>query len=204
MLRIKFLLIGTFILTSVFNASAAENPFKKNNPDGNKYEFARSYISALSYFQAIRTRWEKVPPKKKFAKDDIKVIHLSMDYLVNDNADLRVAKNYMIKYLDSPNSLMRKVSDLMIVACDRDIALNNKLKNLWQDWLIKKLQEKKVKPEDEKLFIEAQSDLELKRKESDKSIIKASILLTKVLLSQDNTNNKGKLLPITRNNAINC
>ena len=48
--------------------------FLKNNPDVRKYEFARSYITALSYMKDINDRWEKNAPKKHFAeqkeKDD--------------------------------------------------------------------------------------------------------------------------------------
>jgi|GEM_PF-5029419 len=111
--KIKFLVLGIFIvgLTHVY---AAENLFKKNNPDGKKYEFARSYICALTYFHNIELRWKTKPPKKRFAGDDFKIIKGSMDYLVMDNADLRVSKNYMIKYLDSSNLMMRKVIKILI------------------------------------------------------------------------------------------
>ena len=193
--RIIFFLIGVFILSSG-SAYSAENEFKRNNPDGNKYEFARSYISALSYFDVINQRWSKSTLKKKFVGHDLNVIRGSMHYLVLDNSDLRVAKNYMVKYLKLPNSLMRKVADMLIYSCDQDIVLNNQEKNLWQDWLNKKALGI-PKPQEEKDFIKAQEAVELKRKESDKAIIKASILLTKVLLSQDNPNDKGRMLAIT-------
>lgn len=191
------LLLGLFVAASVWGVCAAENEFKANNPDGGKYEFARSYISALGYFHEINRRWEKNPPKKKFAGDEPKMIRGNIEYLVLDNSNLRITKNYMIKYLDSPNSLMRKVADIIVVACDKDIALNNKAKNLWQDWLSFKAQAK-PKPSEEKAFVNSQREIELQRKESDKDIIKASILLTTVLLSQDNANEKGKLLAITQ------
>src|SRR5882672_4083652 len=102
---IKFIFLSVFIFTSFFNAQAADSEFRKNNPDGKKYEFVRSYVSALNYFYTINQRWEKNPPKKKFKGDDLKTIRGSIEYLVQDNADLRIAKNYMVKYLDSPNSL---------------------------------------------------------------------------------------------------
>ena len=191
-----FFFITLFLLTGSVTAFAAENEFKKNNPDVLKYEFARSYISALRYFHENSVRWEKNPPKKKYGKEDLKVIKISMDYLTMDNINLRVAKNYMTKYMDSANSMQIKVSDMLIVACDTDIALNNKSKNLWQDWLNVKVQRKPTAAE-EKDFIERQREIEFKRKESDKSIIKASIMLTKVLLSQENLNEKGKLLALT-------
>ncbi|MBF0490314.1 MAG: hypothetical protein HQL15_06790 [Candidatus Omnitrophica bacterium] len=192
----RILCLGVLILTSLLSVLAyAENSFKKNNPDGYKYEFARSYIGALKYFYNVNQRWIKNPPKKKFKGDDFKTIRGSIEYLVQDNWDLRVAKNYMVRYLYSPNSLMRKVSDMLIDSCEKDIALNNKAKNLWQDWLNLK-SAGRFKPKDEKNFIAAQRDIELKRKESDKNVVEASILMSKVLLSQDNPNDKGKLLVI--------
>lgn len=191
------LLIGFFILFVVGYTPAAENQFKKNNPDVNKYEFARSYISALSYFREIEKRWSQTPSKKKFAGDDLKIIRGNIEYYVLDNSNLRIAKNYITKYLDSPNLMMRKVSDILIVACDRDIDLNNKAKNLWQNWLNFKTQ-KKPKPAEERDFVNSQRSLELQRKESDKTIIKASILLTKVVLSQNNFDEKGRMLALTQ------
>lgn len=91
---------------------------------------------------------------------------------------------------------MRKVSDLMVVSCDKDIALNNQSKKLWEDWLVKKASGKAT-VEEEKAFVTAQQGLDAKRTKSDEFIIRASILLTKVLLSQDNLNEKGHLLAIT-------
>jgi hypothetical protein len=195
---IKTLSLVFFISVGFLSAPslAAESVFKKNNPDGYKYEFARSYISALKYFYEINQRWSKNSPKKNFAGDDVKTIRATIEYLVRDNSDLRVAKNYMVKYLTSPNALMRKVADMMIVSCDNGVMLNNKAKNLWQDWLNLKVSGR-ANPEQERLFIRAQQDIELKRKEFDKSLIQASILMTKVLLSQENANDKGRVLAIT-------
>ncbi len=196
--KVIFFYFGILILSLFLGVQVfADSEFKKNNPDGLKYEFARSYISALNYFYRINERWSKNPPKKKFKGDDFKIIRGSIEYLVQDNLDLRVAKNYMMKYLESPNLLIRKVSDMMIVSCDKDIALNNQAKNLWQDWF-KHKPVSGVKTEEEKNFIKAQRGLEIQRKENDKSIIQASILMTKVLLSQNNANDKGHLLVISQ------
>ena len=59
------------MFTSFCTAQKVDSEFKKNNPDGNKYEFARSYISALSYFYAINQRWEKNSPKSMPPKIDV-------------------------------------------------------------------------------------------------------------------------------------
>ena len=92
---IRFFCLGILLLTSTY-VFAADNEFKKNNVDVYKYEFARSYISALNYFYVINERWSSNPPKKKFKGDDLKTIRGSMEYLIQDNSDLRVSKNYMV------------------------------------------------------------------------------------------------------------
>ena len=58
----------------MITASAhAADVFGKYNPDIKKYEFARSYITALSYRKDINDRWEKNAPKKLFANDKKKM-----------------------------------------------------------------------------------------------------------------------------------
>lgn len=174
----------------------AENEFKLKNPDINKYEFARSYINALRYFKHIDERWYQKPPKKIYPKDDQKVIKLSIDYLTWDNADLRIAKNYMIPYLSSPNALIRKVADTVIAACDEEIIINNQHKEIWRQWdYLKK--DGKATSQNEKEFIKSHREYGLRLKEVDKQIIQASILTTKVLLSQENADEDGHLLAIT-------
>src|SRR5258708_1033609 len=110
--RIRILGIGLCVLMTFSGQPMTHDNFKKNNPDGYKYEFARSYVCALRYFYKISQRWSQDPPKKKFKGDDIKTIRVTIEYFVRDNADLRIAKNYMVKYLTHPNALMRKVADM--------------------------------------------------------------------------------------------
>ena len=81
-----------------------------------KYEFARSYITALSYMKDINDRWEKNAPKKLFADQKNKMILATLNDLALDSSDLRIIKNYLLKYMTSPNMLMRKVADMVVVA----------------------------------------------------------------------------------------
>jgi hypothetical protein len=192
-----YLISALLVFPSLSSAQEGVNEFKKNNPDGQKYEFARSYISALRSFHSINERWKKNSPKKRSKGDDVKMIRWSLEYLALDNSDLRVAKNYMIRYLSSPNALMRKTADTLIVACDQGIELNNKQKDLWQDWLTKKAG-KGLTKNDERSFVQAQLSIENKRKESNKSIINASNLMVKVLLSDVNSDDKGYKLAISQ------
>ena len=97
----------------LFIRSYAADEFSKNNPDIKKYEFARSYITALSYMKDIYDRWNKNAPKKLFAHQKVNMIKATINDLALDNSDLRIIKDYLLKYLTSPNMLMRKVADIV-------------------------------------------------------------------------------------------
>src|SRR5690349_7833227 len=99
--------------------AGASQEFKTNNPDTGKYAFARSYISALGYVEKIDRRWKTSSPVKVYAAggDDVKVMRAYVAFVIRDNTDLRIAKNYMTKYLESPNALIKKTADMFIAAC---------------------------------------------------------------------------------------
>ena len=191
-------LLVLFVLSGVMlvHPCLAANEFRKNNPDVKKYEFARSYITALGYMKQIHDRWEKNAPKKLFAKQKNKMILASIDDLALDSSDLFIIKNYLVKYLTAPNMLMRKVSDMVVIATSREIVINHEEKVLWERWydLNRAGQATRAK---ETQFVNKQHSLELLRKEVDKDIIRASVMMTKVLLSEKNKNSKGHLLAIT-------
>jgi hypothetical protein len=184
MFRRLLLLLAIYGGMSIHPVCASE--FQNNNPDIKKYEFARSYITALGYLKDIDDRWNK----------QVTLIKASINDLAQDNADLRIVKNYLVKYLDSPNKLIRKTADMVVAACEREIAVNDQEKTLWEKWYDLKNagQASAAKQID---FDKAQHTLALKRKDSDKDIVQASVLLTKVLMSDKNINGRGHRLAIT-------
>ncbi len=192
---LRFIFLTVFSIGLIAAPAHAADEFKLNNPDVKKYEFARSYISALSYLKNIDTRWSKTPPKKIYVNDDFKIIKGSINYLAMDNADLRIAKNYVLPYLNAKNALIRKTADMVAVACDREIGINDTEKALWQKWGDLKVSRQATGPQ-ERQFVREQERLALSRKEADKDIIQASIMLTKVLTSANNPP-KGHQLAIT-------
>lgn len=169
--------------------------FKKNNPDIGKFEFARSYISALNYLNNIDIRY-KISPKKLYAGDDVQIMRGYVTYLIKDNADARIAKNYLGKYLESPSPLIRKTADTFIAACKTAIAINEKEKEIWDQWYAVK-SNNFATSKNERAFVKAQEELAFKRKEAAKSFIEASVLLTTVLKSQRNADDQGRMLAIT-------
>lgn len=178
------------------SALAGRQEFQKNNPDIGKYEFGRSYISALGYIDTINKRWKKSSPKKTYAGDDVKIMRGYVSLIVKDNADLRIAKNYLQKYLESPNLLVRKTADLFISGCMTQIAVNDKEKQIWDQWYAVKSNDLDTQV-NERAFVKAQNELSLLRKESNKMIVEATVLLTKVLKSSQNPDEKGHLLAVT-------
>jgi len=188
-------LLAIYLLMSIHSAFAADE-FSKNNPDIKKYEFARSYITALGYMKEIHDRWDKNAPRKLFANQKNKMILATINDLALDSSDLFIIKHYLLKYLTSPNMLMRKVADMVVVATSREIAINHEEKTLWQKWYDLNIVGQATRPK-EKEFVKSQYALAFERKEADKDIIKASVMMAKVLMSEKNRNSKGHLLAIT-------
>ncbi len=179
------------------SAALALGEFKQNNPDHGKLAFAKSYISALSYLKAINERWEKNSPKKVFIDSDVTLMRGYVSFIIKDNMDLRIAKNYLAPYLQSNNLLVRKTADTFITACMTEIAINEKEKQIWDQWYAVKSNKFDTK-NNEKAFVKAQQELSEKRKTSRNAIIEATMLLTSVLKSERNLDEKGRILALTR------
>jgi len=190
-------IIITVFLALVIPLSAyAADDFATNNPDIDKYAFASSFISALGYFHSINRRQELKFPKKLYPHDEDNQIRRFIDNLTLDDSDLRIAKNYMVKYLKSPNALIRKTADIVILCCDQEIVLNKQQQELWRQWFALKKAHKDT-PENERKFVREQVSFVYKRKEVERDLIKASIFMTKVLKSAQNPQGEGYQLAIT-------
>jgi len=185
MIRCLLLLLAIYGGMGIYPVHAA-NEFQKNNPDVKKYEFARSYITALSYLKDIDDRWNK----------KVKAIKASINDLAMDNADLRIVKNYLAKYRNSPNTFIRQVAQIVVAACENEIAVNDQEKILWEKWFDLKAAGQATR-EKETDFVKAEHTLALKRKDADKEIVRASVLVTKVLMSEKNVNGRGHRLAVT-------
>jgi len=191
--RIIFFLaiLGFWALQAAF---ADDEPPK--SLDVQKYEFARSYITALKYMKDIDDRWAQDTPKKLFADQKNKMILATINDLSLDSSDLLVIKNYMRKYLLSPSMDMRRVAEIVVVSVAREIAINHDQKLLWEKWYDLNAAGQATRPK-EIDFVKTQHSLEMRRKEEDKNIIQASIGMTKILMSDKNKKNHGHLLDIT-------
>jgi hypothetical protein len=181
----KNLILALMLCLFIAVPAGAEDPgaFKRYNPDGLKYEFARSYIASLGYLNSVDRRWKKSTSLKKKSPPD-KYIAWNIERLIYDNMDIRVAKNYMTKYFATSNLLMRKVTDSYVFSCDQLVEVNRQEREAWEN--LKKLKEdNQFDAVQEKEFIAQQEDIALRRKEAMRGVVSASVLMTKVLLSEN-------------------
>ncbi|HBG62459.1 MAG: hypothetical protein A2Y03_07665 [Omnitrophica WOR_2 bacterium GWF2_38_59] len=173
-----------FCACSVFAASYYDSvdQIKEFNPDGKKYEFVRDFIHSLSYLQANDDRSKKISGMSFDKLDNVQKGRELISGFVKDNANIRVAKNLLKKYISPENGLMLKVTDLFTEVCDELIVINKSERQLLQDF--QEIQEKQeLESFDGKEFRDRQRKLASIRRDSLKKLFEASMLVTKVLVS---------------------
>lgn len=156
--------------------------FKEQNPDWNKYEFTRDYLTSLEYLKSNADRYEETRLFAAQQEEDKRLI-LLRDELIHNNVNLRVARNYLKKYHTQVNNgLMLKVADIFINVCDELIVFNNEERKLLEDFNAARL---KGKVDDARLeaFTSDQQRIYAAKKESLKNLLQASLLVAKVLVS---------------------
>jgi hypothetical protein len=180
----QILVLLTCVLMVVPSLSGAEETgvFKKYNPDGFKFEFARSYIASLGYLSSVEKRWKKSEDLKKKSSEE-KYILWNIERLVYDNMDIRIAKNYMLKYFASPNKLMLKATDTYVYACELLIEINRDERAIWES--LKLAREKGEFDARQAAFLAEQETIAGRRREAMKGVVTSSVLMTKVLLSEN-------------------
>ncbi len=156
--------------------------FIKNNPDGNKYEFTKAFITALEYIKANVERNENVKDINPYDLYDNKRIDELSNNITLDNVNWRIAKNMLKKYLNPQNGIMLKVADTFIKMCDEQIDLNGREKD-WLDKIKDAQVKKKVGTFDQTKFLNDIQIISDERKESLKKMLESSMLASKVLIS---------------------
>lgn len=173
------LLIYPSIVPADFYSEAEK--MKEFNPDGKKYEFVRDYLTSLSYIYANFKQTNTSDLVGNYKSDRNKGAAL-LSGMVQENANLRVAKNYMDKYLRSSNGLMMKTADLYIKLCDQLINLNQKERNLYQS-LFEAQSSGKIEAFEENAFNTEREALAAERNVSVKGFIETSYYTQKILVS---------------------
>ena len=88
-------LLFLFCCCTVFGASFYDSvdEIKEFNPDGKKYDFVKDYIFSLSYLRTNEERSKKVSSLSFNDLDDVQKGRELISGFVQDNANIRVAKN---------------------------------------------------------------------------------------------------------------
>jgi len=156
--------------------------FRYQNPDGQKYEFVRDYLMSLSYIRNNAIRWNhNTYLSKEFPENQERVNDLS-DHLIRDNLNLRITRNMIERYRTPENGLILKATDLVMKMCNQQIALNNKERKLYRE-LYEVFGSNDKKDIDRIDFLARHQILSNQRKESWKNLLKSSIFVTRVLIS---------------------
>lgn len=174
------------------------------NPDINKYDFVKTYISCLKYIKTNVDLKSKVDTHVESAGlTEKQGIVLFLDTLTHQNLNLRVSRNLMKKYKDPDQGLILKVANQYMKFCDEQIQLNNKEKDLLENLYAIYEEQGKTKEEisqESKTFIDQQEALLVQRKESLMSLLETSFLVQKVLISgKTNKFDELYVLGISRN-----
>ncbi len=157
--------------------------FSKYNPDGIKYAFVKDYLSALSYLKSCfyGSLTDSMEGNNKAPKS-VDRIEQGIKKLTQDNLNLRIAKNFISDYRKVNNGLIVKVTDIFIKMCDEQIKLNEEQRHLIEE-LYKAREKDKPNLFNEREFMEAQIRLSNKRRLVWQDLLKASMLVKKVLIS---------------------
>ncbi|MBF0331303.1 MAG: hypothetical protein HQL17_05140 [Candidatus Omnitrophica bacterium] len=147
-----------------------------------KYAFAKTFITSLSYYGRVDQRLMSEQEIGDKFTQDLKAIKTLVDDRTLDNTDLRVAKNYLMKYATSRNMLIRKVAYDLAVAYEQHILVSSKERQMWQAYykfksvgLPRDLNEAEFKLQMENLARD--------RKSAALSVLQQVVMLKKVILS---------------------
>ncbi len=170
----------------VFAAPQADKPpltpFQEYNPDINKYDFAKSFITSLEYYSRLKKRLDAEQAIGDKYDEDLPTIQTFVDNRTLDNTELRVARNYLSRYASSKNMLIRRVAYDAMMAYERNLLVSSRERQLWKVYYRFK---KAGIPRDLSLveFRKQLESLARDRKSAGIALLEAVIMLQKVILS---------------------
>lgn len=169
------------------------------NPDGKKYEFVKDYLVSLSYLDVNAKRVEQLAALDFGTLEDAEKGRVLMESLIQDNVNLRVAKNMMKRYAASPNGLILKVTEMFTGTCDEQIALNTEERALDQTFYDAQTK-KEMEKFDEDSFRQRREELAMQRRASLQNLFGTALMVQKILVSS-RTDRFGELvrLGVTEN-----
>lgn len=184
--RIGIMVLGIAVLGSSASAEMLGNnrKFRQNNPDWKKYEFTRDYLTSLGYLKKNYDREDGIDLSGS-EPSILNRIAQMRDELIQENVNLRVARNYLKRYKNQArNGLMLKVTDLFTDVCDDLIELNSQQRTMLEE--MHAMQRRGAMDDTAAaLFEQRQAKISRERREALKELLRASILVTKILVSPD-------------------
>jgi hypothetical protein len=159
-----------------------KTPFQEYNPDIDKFAFAKSFITSLSYYGRLNLRLNKEKEVGDKFNKDTKVVKTFVNNRTLDNTELRIAKNYLPKYTESKNMLIRRVAYDTMVAYEQNIKVSYVERRLWDAYY----RFKKIgRPRDlnENDFKTQMASLARDRKAAGMAVLESVMMFKKVLLS---------------------
>ena len=171
--------------------------FQKFNPDGAKYEFVNNYIKSLSYIRKNAQRYERLVNFEFQSMDTAEKTKALINELLIDNVNYRAARNLLKRFHTPANGLILQATDIFMKVCDEQIDYNNQERDLLEKWYEAQTTQQ-LQGFDKQAFMDRQNQLAASRKESLKNMIKSSVLVNKILLSdQADPSGEFKKLGIT-------
>ena len=159
-----------------------KTPFQEYNPDIDKFAFAKSYITSLSYYGRLSQRLAAEKQTGSNFDQDVNTIKTFVDNRTLDNTELRIAKNYLPRYASSKNLLIRRVAYDTIVAYEQNIAVSSAERRLWQAYYrFKKMGVPRDLNENE--LKKQMASLARDKKTAGMAVLEAVMMFKKVILS---------------------
>ena len=187
MKRIMFPLIICLLLVpglaGAINYMEEVDQIKQFNPDVEKYHYVKTYLNALTYLKRNDER-NLLSPEIHFddLQSDLPYIATMVANIVHNNTNLRIARNLLQKYDQTPNGLILKSNQVFKKSCEQLIALNTtEMKSLQKIYMV--LQSGELSPLELEAFQTEIQAIDQKRKEALKEILFASMLVGDILIS---------------------
>lgn len=180
---------GVLLIINAVSAFGADfyddiSNVKKYNPDGWKYEFVKNYLVSLTYLNQNAHRRQDSPSLNPDAPQDTEIIGILMDNLILDNVNLRIARNLLKRYYTPQNGLILKTADLFIKVCNEQIEFNNRERAHFAELYDMQI-DGDLTGFDNDVFLKRNQSLAEERKASLKKLLEASMLIGKVLVSDE-------------------
>ena len=181
------LLIAAFFIgvakdTFALEISEETKEFAVNNPDGQKYDFVKTYLMALEYLYQNEQAKAKLQPLDEETIKRTKSLAKVRDHLKNANINLRIARNLLENFKNQNNAMMMKIVSLFGKYADEETALNNRHRTM-VSILYESSLTNRVSSVKRRWYSQHLTAINESRKANAAQLLEASMLISKLLVS---------------------